>query len=234
MSSQRQVDVWAQALAEAAIIGDLATSEKYKVTDRTLRNWRRRVKTDPELRRLYEEKMSRVGAEFADSLTTRSPLVVVRRQASPDRRVKGGRRRRAVELADAAAAEIVAVAVRCGLPEVKSAERCHALPSGPVIPLLISHRDGGYTVCDVLASSAPSGAAPLLGHLLFCFESMRMHYRLPASSLRLCVLADHDARPLWNRVLANVKVEVGFYNVLDVVRDRLSPQNVLTSEPAAA
>ena len=233
MSSQRQIDVWAQALVEASIVGDVVTAEKYKVTERTLRNWRRWVKTDPELHRLYEEKMSRVDAEFADSLTTRSALVVVRGQGSPDPRGRGEHKQMARELADAAAAEIVAVAARCGLPEVKSAERGHALPAGRRISLFIVHRDATVSVCEVLPAEAHEHARSL-GHLLFCYEQTRQHYRLPASSVRLCVLSDGDAPPLWNRVVANLKVEIRFYNIADVVRARLA-QNVLASEvtPAA-
>jgi hypothetical protein len=231
MANEQQLDRWAQALLEASILGDLAACEKYKVSDRSLRNWRRWLNTMPRLRQLYEVKISRVGAEFTDSLTTRSAFVAVRRQSS-DGRTKRLHKRMARELADAAAAEIVAVAAACGLPEVRSAERSHVLPSGLVVSLLVSHRDGSYTVCEVLSEASRHEDYRVLGHLLFCYESVRMQYRVGASSLRLRVLADYDARPLWNRVVANVGVEVGFFNILDVMRGRLS-QNVLTSEPAA-
>jgi hypothetical protein len=232
MANEQSMARWAQALVEASILGDLAVCEKYGYSDRSLRNWRRWLNTTPRLRQLYEAKMSRVGGEFSDSLTTRSAVVAVRRQGS-DRRTKHMHRRMAHELADAAAAEIVAVAAACGLPEVKSAERSHTLPSGRVVSLLVSHRDGTYTVCEVLSEASRYEDYRVLGHLLFCYESLRMYYRVPASSIRLRVLADHGARPLWNRVVANVGVEVGFYNILDVVRGQLS-QNVLTSEVAQA
>jgi hypothetical protein len=225
MATERQLERMASALVEDSILGGPAVCGKYKVTQRTLERWRARLRNDPLLRRLYDKRMSRVGAEFADSLTTRPALVVVRRDES-GRRVKGANRRAARELADAAAAEIVAVAARCSLPEVRSAEHGHTLPSGRRVGLLVAHRDGSYTVCEV-APAATHDPVRMLGHLLFCFEDVRMHYRLPAAAVRLCVLADHDAPPICNRALANVKVEAGFYNIAEVVRGRLSSQNVL-------
>lgn len=231
MANEQQLERWAQALVEAAVVGDLAACEKFNASDRTLRDWRQRLKTTPRLRQLYEEKMSRVPAEFSDSLTTRSAVVAVRRQG-PDRRVGSVRGPTAARrFADAAAAEVVAVAAACGLPEVKSAERNHYLPSGHIVRLLISHRDGSYSVCEVLTEASASDQPRVLGHLLFCFEALRMHYRVPGSAIRLCVLTDHDAPPLWNRVLANIKVEVGFYNIVKVVRARLLGQEVSPDEP---
>jgi hypothetical protein len=226
MPNEQQLQRWAQALVEASILGDIAACEKFKITDRSLRNWRRRLRTTPSLRRLYEAKLSRVEADFSDSLTTRPALVVFRGRrpkAAPDAALRG---RTARELADAAAAEVVAVAALCGLPEVRSAERGHVLPSGRTVSLFVSHRDGSYTVCEVLAGRSSYDSDRALGHLLFCFESVRMHYRVPASSIRLRVLADHDASPLWNRVVAGVGVEVRFYNILDLVRARLSSRAV--------
>jgi hypothetical protein len=222
----------ASALVEASVLGGPAACEKYGVTGRTLRRWQVRATNDPRLRRLYEAKMSRVDADIADSLTTRSALVVVRGRG-PGARTKGVSKQAVRELADAASAEIVAVADLCGLPQVKSVERGHALPSGLRVSLLVAHRDGTYTVCEVLPAGSRELARPL-GHLLFCYESLRMAYRLPASSVRLCVLSGGDAPPLWNRVAANVNVAVGFYNIDAAVRERLSTQNVLTSESAAA
>jgi transposase-like protein len=225
MAIGRQLERMAQALVEDSVLGGPAVCEKYGVNQRTLERWRARLRNDALLRRLYDERMSRVDAEFADSLTTRPALVVVRRDES-GRRAKGANGRAARELADAAAHEIVSVAALAGLPEAKSVERSHALPSGRRVSLLVAHRDGSYTVCEV-APEATHDPARMLGHLLFCFEDVRMNYRLPAAAVRLCVLADHDAPPVWNRVLANVKVEVGFYNILGVVRGRLLSQNVL-------
>jgi hypothetical protein len=74
--------------------------------------------------------------------------------------------------------------------------------------------------------------AQILGHLLFCYEVVRAAYRVPASDIRLLVLADYDATPLWHRAAAHLDVPVGFYNILGVVRGRLSSQNVLGIEQA--
>jgi hypothetical protein len=218
MANEQQLERWAQALVEASILGDTAACEKYGVTDRTLRNCRRRLSDMPRLRRLYEAKLSRVEAEFSDSLTTR-PAVVAFRGRGPR---AAPWRQKSRELADAAAAEIVAVAAHCGLPEVRAAERGHVLPSGRTISLFVAHRDGSYAICECLAGPSSYANDRVLGHLLFSFESVRMHYRVPAPSIRLRVLADRDASPLWNRVVANVGVEIRFCNVLDVVRARLS------------
>jgi hypothetical protein len=237
MANESQLDRWSQVLVEASILGDLAACKKYGVSDRSLRNWRSWLKTMPRLRQLYEAKMSRVGAEFSDSLTTRSAFVVDRRQSQSRRAGSTAGRpdtRATPRLADAAAAEIAAIAAACGLPEVRSAERSHALHSGLVVSLFVAHRDATYTVCEVLSEASRQEDYRVLGHLLFCYESVRMHYRVPASSIRLRVLADFAARPLWNRVVANLGVEVGFVNILDVVRGRLSSQNVLASEVAQA
>ena len=43
---------------------------------------------------------------------------------------------------------------------------------------------------------------------------------------------ERERPPLRRRVAANLNVEVGFYNVAEVVRARLSAQNVLTPEGA--
>jgi hypothetical protein len=229
MATERQLERMAQALVEDSILGGPAVCAKFRTSQRTLERWRGFLRTDPQLRRLYELKMARVDGEFSDSLTTR-PVLAIRRDAS-SRRAAGANRQAACELADAAAHEIAAVAALAGLPEVKSVERSHALPSGRRVSLLVAHRDGSYTVCEVMAAVSHEYAR-LLGHLLYCFEDVRMGYRLTASSVRLCVLSDCDAPPLWNRVVANIKVGVGFYNILDAVRGRLLPQNVLTPEGA--
>ena len=225
MATDVRLERMATVLVENSILGGSAACKKYRLSACTLWRWRSRLKADPELRRLFEQKMAGVGAEFADSLTTLSPLVVVRSDGR-----KGSNPRGVSRLADAAAAEIVSVAALAGLPEVKSVERGHMLPTGRRVSLFIAHRDATVTVCEVLAGSYEYDRP--LGHLLFNYESVRMHYRLPASSVRLCVLADHDAPPLWRRVAANLKVEVGFYNIAEDVRARLSTQNVLTPEGA--
>lgn len=238
MANEQQLDRWATALAEASILGDIAVCRKYRITDRALRNWRTWLKRRPELRQLYEQKRSLFDSELADDLTARcadAPLVIVKRDEASA--TEGGNCS-VSQLTLAAAAEIDAVAARCGLPAVKAVEHSHKLPSGRRVALLISHRDGTYSFCAVLTAHAGmrhSTEEPrALGHLLFCYEVARAAYRAASSSVRLLVLADYDVSSLWCRAVAHVGVQIGFFNVLDVVRDRLASQNVLTSEVAQA
>lgn len=235
MANEQQLDRWATALAEASILGDVAVRRKYRITERTLRYWRTWLKTRPELRQLYEQKRRLFGSELADDLTARcagEPVVIVK-GFGPHRAPLGGYTLR--DLAHAAAAEVDAVAARCGLPPVKAVEQSHKLPSGRRVPLLISHRDRTYSFCAVLAADEEmrhSSEEPrALGHLLYCYEVARTAYRASSSGIRLLALADYDATALWCRAVAHVDVQIGFYNILDVVRGRLASQ---TSEVAQA
>lgn len=237
MANQQELERWATALAEASILGDIAVCQKYGITDRSLRNWRTWLKSRSELRQLYEQKRRLFDSNLVDDLTARcddAPVVVVNWE---NHRTARSGRYTARDLARAAAVAIEAVADRCGLPPVKAAECGHKLPTGRRVPLLISHRDGSYTLCATLTAEDDcrhdTEEARAIGQLLYGYEVARAAYRVPASELRLLVLADYDVSALWCRAVAHVDVQIGFFNVLDVVRDRLASQNVLASETAA-
>lgn len=184
MDTESKLERWSEALVSAAVFGDSAAVERFGITDRTLRNYRRAMAADPDLRQRYQQKLARGDAA------------------------------RAGELLDAAAAEIVAVAALAGWPEVRRLERGRTLPGGRRVGLRIQLKDGSVMLCEALTASAPD-PAPVLGALLFAYESLRAGSRIP---VRLCVLAECDAPPLWSRVVAHLDVEVIFCNIAEVMR----------------
>jgi hypothetical protein len=237
MATEQQIERWATALAEASILGDVAVREKYRISPNTLGNWRKYMKSRPELRRLYERKLAQLGSGLVDDLTARcadAPLVIVKGLSH----TPAGGDYSARDLMLAAAAEIESVAALCRLPAVKAVEHSHKLPTGRRVALLVTHRDGGCTLCAVAVAEDEikrCGREPqILGHLLFCYEVVRAAYRVPSSDIRLLVLADYDTTPLWHRAAAHLDVPVGFYNILGVVRGRLSSQNGFEAPAAAA
>jgi hypothetical protein len=237
MANEQELERWATALVEASVLGNMAVCAKYGVTDRTLRNWRKWLKQQPRLRQLYEQKRARFSAELTDDLTARcaaAPVVILKGHESRHETREGNYS--TFDLADAAAGEIEAVAVHCELPPVKAVERSHGLPTGHRIPLLVSHRDGSYTFCAVLRADVgathDSSEHHAIGHLLFCYEAARMVYRAASSNIRLLVLADYDATALWFRAVTHVDVQIGFFNILEVVSARLSSQEVSAHKPA--
>jgi len=58
----------AMALVDALLTTDIAAAEKWEVSRRTILNWRKRLDTDPEFARLFQEKRAAVEKEWADEL----------------------------------------------------------------------------------------------------------------------------------------------------------------------
>jgi len=58
----------AMALVDALLTTDIAAAEKWEVSRRTILNWRKRLDTDPEFSRLFQEKRAAVEKEWADEL----------------------------------------------------------------------------------------------------------------------------------------------------------------------
>ena len=119
--------------------------------------------------------------------------------------------------------------------------RCHSLGLLPLAPVVGVAAGRVLDVEDLLFDFVPPRNCEgrivvvepfeLLTQLVELLAVGRgVRYRLPASSVRLCVLSDDAAPPAWNHVVANLKVKVGFYNIADVVRGHLASQNVLASE----
>lgn len=200
MATEHKLEQWSSALVAAVVLGDLAACKQFGVTARSLRRWKGLARTDPSFGELFRQKLARADAEHGYSL-------------------RGGRGRAACELLDAAAAEIEAVVALAGLPEVRSVNRDHALTEGRRAGLRILHRDGSVTLCEALPANEPDPAA-VLGALLFARESVRARSGLPASLVRLCVLASRGAPPPWSRVVASIRVEVIFCDIVEVVRVR--------------
>lgn len=74
----------AEILVEAYISrDDRKTAERHGITDRTLRNWRMRLDTEPELSRIFLSKKARVSEGWADEVpgALRSAISFVRRAA---------------------------------------------------------------------------------------------------------------------------------------------------------
>jgi hypothetical protein len=56
-----------EVLADALVLGDKAAAEKWKVTDKTVRNYKERLKNDPELSALFHRKISKAQREWASA-----------------------------------------------------------------------------------------------------------------------------------------------------------------------
>ncbi|BCZ86923.1 hypothetical protein [Thermus thermophilus] len=55
-------------LAEAEVLGDGPACAKHGVSDRTLRNYRRRLAEDPELAALFRERLGALGKRWEEEL----------------------------------------------------------------------------------------------------------------------------------------------------------------------
>ncbi len=62
---------------------DRKTAERHGITDRTLRNWRARLDTDPELSQLFREKKAKASEGWADEVpgAMRASVSFLRRAA---------------------------------------------------------------------------------------------------------------------------------------------------------
>ncbi len=73
----------AEILLDAYLNGDRKTAEKHGVTDRTLRNWRKLLDSDPKLSELFRAKKARVSEGWADEVpgALRASVAFLRRAA---------------------------------------------------------------------------------------------------------------------------------------------------------
>lgn len=72
-----------RALAVAALEGDQAATQRESLSERTLRNYRARLETDPTLAELFRAKKARLESEWANEIapTLRAALDFLRRAA---------------------------------------------------------------------------------------------------------------------------------------------------------
>jgi hypothetical protein len=70
----------ARILTDAAYYGDEKSAEKWEITSKTIRNYRERLKTDPQLSALFQKFRQKFEAEWKPELA-RSIFVTVRKIA---------------------------------------------------------------------------------------------------------------------------------------------------------
>lgn len=74
----------AEILVDSFLSGDdRKTAERYGITDRTLRNWRKRLDTDPKLSEIFRAKKARASEGWADEVpgAIRASVTFLRRAA---------------------------------------------------------------------------------------------------------------------------------------------------------
>lgn len=81
--NQDKLERIAEVLVAAFLNGDRKTAERYGVTDRTLRNWRKLLDTDPKLSELFRAKKAQASEGWADEVpgAIRASVTFLRRAA---------------------------------------------------------------------------------------------------------------------------------------------------------
>jgi transposase-like protein len=200
------------ALVEASVFGDAATAEKFDVTDRTIRYWRRRLQTDSRLRELYDMKRRQLDVTTTGETAARiASLSGSQHTHTPRARARVLAPRSLVSAVERAAE---ACAARAGLPPLEAVNALHRLPSNYVLDLALFHVDGRYTFCAVVSNSVVASQA--LGHLLFCYESAPEEY-CSRGDIRLAVFVNCEVPQLWLRAAAHVDVQILLVNVSDLL-----------------
>lgn len=81
--TQDKLERIAEILVAAFLDGDRKASERYGITDRTLRNWRKLLDTEPKLSELFRAKKAQASEGWANEVpgAIRSAVTFLRRAA---------------------------------------------------------------------------------------------------------------------------------------------------------
>lgn len=81
--NQEKLERIAEVLVAAFLNGDRKTAERYGVTDRTLRNWRKLLDSEPKLSELFRAKKAQASEGWANEVpgAIRSAVTFLRRAA---------------------------------------------------------------------------------------------------------------------------------------------------------
>lgn len=199
----------AAILAYASIMGGAAACRSYRVTEKSLYNWRLTAESDADFRELVERK--RREYEEAWVVSQRARHLPAAPSAAES----------TAALAQAVVASVSAVAEFCGLPPVAALARPRHLPPAQRPDLLLMHAADSFTACLMLKHRAErrhEREQRVIGRLLLLLEDARLMIGpeevrltyLEGARLLCCVapacvrpvvLGDYDPGPVFRRAL---------------------------------